>query len=605
MQGPAQGLDDEAIRLLRNAHILRAERRRGATWLELAHDRLVVPVQASNAFWLARNARPLTQSAQAWLEADEDSSLLYVGTQLRESEKQLETDPIAFGELEQQFIHAGKILEAQRRKRRGLMMAGLVTLVLTLATLTAWALNSSSQAAVQRAEAIKQQGLALNALATAQLAEANARFAAENAQFAAEADRKNLEELADSLAALLASQESTPTPAPAAAQTELPNLDSTQVATQIALATPTPNLAATATFAAAQAQLARVQATQTAVANPELYAVIPDIVVSVNDAPSTNSTSIATISAPAKLRVVDVSDDLWINVELPDGRRGWVSGYIVFFEGARSKLPAALHSLLLFERDDLPFVYGEVVSYGGADGDFLLIDPDNEQSGIRWVEVGTNVTLLEEGEGSTSYGSGIWYLVALPDPNGSNQLLKGWLSREVLGPASQPRAQPSPEVSDTVEAAPTVTSFTGISLDLPFAGEFPITQSFGDNPAFYAQFAYDGVPLRGFNGLDFGLPAETPIIAVDDGVVSLADFDPSGFGNYVMLRHEWGESLYTTLDEASVSVGDEIRRGDEIGLSGNSGASAGPHLGFHIRINPYDRTDGWGGFSDPLPYLER
>jgi hypothetical protein len=52
-----------------------------------------------------------------------------------------------------------------------------------------------------------------------------------------------------------------------------------------------------------------------------------------------------------------------------------------------------------------------------------------------------------------------------------------------------------------------------------------------------------------------------------------------------------------------VVQGQAIARGQYLGASGNSGGSTGPHLHFAIRINPYQRTDGWGGFSDPLPYL--
>ncbi len=57
LEGPkeSEGLDNRAIRPLVGAHLVRAERRRGATWLELAHDRLIEPVQASNAAW--RRAR--------------------------------------------------------------------------------------------------------------------------------------------------------------------------------------------------------------------------------------------------------------------------------------------------------------------------------------------------------------------------------------------------------------------------------------------------------------------------------------------------------------------------------------------------------------------
>jgi len=152
-------------------------------------------------------------------------------------------------------------------------------------------------------------------------------------------------------------------------------------------------------------------------------------------------------------------------------------------------------------------------------------------------------------------------------------------------------------------ATPVILSELDIKLSKPFDGEYQITQYFGDNPEFYAQFIYDGMPLQGFNGLDFALFIGTPVKATDDGVVARVDFVPT-FGNYVLLTHEWGESLYSTLEEPVVTVGEEVSRGQEIGISGNSGTSTGPHLGFYIRINPYDRSDGWGGFSDPLPYLE-
>ncbi len=57
LKGPdeSEGLDNRAIRPLVDAHLVRAEKRRGATWFELAHDRLIEPVQASNAAW--RRAR--------------------------------------------------------------------------------------------------------------------------------------------------------------------------------------------------------------------------------------------------------------------------------------------------------------------------------------------------------------------------------------------------------------------------------------------------------------------------------------------------------------------------------------------------------------------
>jgi len=141
-------------------------------------------------------------------------------------------------------------------------------------------------------------------------------------------------------------------------------------------------------------------------------------------------------------------------------------------------------------------------------------------------------------------------------------------------------------------------------LSRPFDGEWRVSQAWGRNAAFYRQFKYDGVPLRGHNGLDFGLPVGTPMLAVDDAEVIRADFDPGGFGNYVLLDHLWGESLHAHLDRVDVRVGQLVDEGEQVGLSGYTGKSTGPHLHFSIRIHPYDREDGWGGFCDPAPFMD-
>lgn len=145
---------------------------------------------------------------------------------------------------------------------------------------------------------------------------------------------------------------------------------------------------------------------------------------------------------------------------------------------------------------------------------------------------------------------------------------------------------------------------TGAFLRLPFVGQFGIAQLWGENPQIYGRFGYDGVPLAGHNGIDFLTPIGTPLVAVHDGVVAEAVFnDPTGFGNYIKLQHVWGESLYAHLDSIGVVAGQSVAGGAVIGQSGNTGFSGGPHLHFSIRVAPYVRGDGWGGFSDPLPYM--
>jgi len=141
-------------------------------------------------------------------------------------------------------------------------------------------------------------------------------------------------------------------------------------------------------------------------------------------------------------------------------------------------------------------------------------------------------------------------------------------------------------------------------LATPFVGSYGISQLWGERPWVYRQFTYDGVPLKGHNGIDFLTPVGTPLVAVDKGVVVDAVLnDPGGFGNYVKIKHSWGESLYAHMEALGVTAGQEVAKGEPIGVSGNSGFSGGPHLHFAIRMNPYVRADGWGGFIDPLPYL--
>ena len=174
-----------------------------------------------------------------------------------------------------------------------------------------------------------------------------------------------------------------------------------------------------------------------------------------------------------------------------------------------------------------------------------------------------------------------------------------------------PTATPTPTI--TVEptataperqATQTVVAPSGISLTKPFQGDYLITQKFGENPEFYAQITYDGVPLKGNPGLDFALPLGTEVLATDAGTVKSVADQPEDAGHYVVLAHSWGESYYFHLDQVKVQTGQMVQRGEIIALSGNSGRAAGPFLHFAIRINPYVRSDGWGGFRDPLPYLK-
>ncbi len=83
----AGGLANAAIWPLVDAHLVRAEQRRGATWFELAHDRLVAPVRADNAAWRERHLSALQRQAALWESRDRPDGLLVRGDELAQVEQ--------------------------------------------------------------------------------------------------------------------------------------------------------------------------------------------------------------------------------------------------------------------------------------------------------------------------------------------------------------------------------------------------------------------------------------------------------------------------------------------------------------------------------------
>lgn len=95
-------------------------------------------------------------------------------------------------------------------------------------------------------------------------------------------------------------------------------------------------------------------------------------------------------------------------------------------------------------------------------------------------------------------------------------------------------------------------------------------------------------------GIDLRASMRTPVYVTADGVVRyVQNYDRGGFGKVVMIMHNYGfETIYGHLDLAKVKVGDVVKKGQVIGLSGNSGTSTGPHLHYEIKyaskiLNPW------------------
>ncbi len=89
--------------------------------------------------------------------------------------------------------------------------------------------------------------------------------------------------------------------------------------------------------------------------------------------------------------------------------------------------------------------------------------------------------------------------------------------------------------------------------------------------------------LKFHAGMDFTCKQGTPIHATGDGKVVFAEYSTNGYGMHVIVDHGFDyESLYAHMSKLEVRVGQKVKRGDVLGLVGNTGLSAGPHLHYEV-----------------------
>jgi len=169
----------------------------------------------------------------------------------------------------------------------------------------------------------------------------------------------------------------------------------------------------------------------------------------------------------------------------------------------------------------------------------------------------------------------------------------------------------------------------------PFSGDYPTVNFFDHDLPFEFlddngyQLTWWGLQYRlgidGHNGYDWSMPEGTPVLAAGSGKVVFASSTPpfacpilgrATIGNIVMIEHQANSATdrlrirsgYYHLSRIDVATGQGINAGDQIGLSGNTGCSGGPHLHFgtalfakgrFIDIDPY----GWNG-PTPDPWAQ-
>jgi murein DD-endopeptidase MepM/ murein hydrolase activator NlpD len=101
------------------------------------------------------------------------------------------------------------------------------------------------------------------------------------------------------------------------------------------------------------------------------------------------------------------------------------------------------------------------------------------------------------------------------------------------------------------------------------------------------------------HGVDSAMPVGTQLTAPADGEIVHKGKSASG-GFTLIIRHEgtWHTAYYHLKAASPLAIGTRVKAGDKIALSGNTGASTGPHLHWELR-----RSRKWGDTTDPVPYM--
>ncbi|MGW8744097.1 M23 family metallopeptidase [Streptomyces sp. WAC 04229] len=154
--------------------------------------------------------------------------------------------------------------------------------------------------------------------------------------------------------------------------------------------------------------------------------------------------------------------------------------------------------------------------------------------------------------------------------------------------AEKPAAKPA-EKSTDAEKASTSDAGTSSGYTSPVAGGTVGTPYHQSGSMWSSGY---------HTGTDFVVPTGTPLKAVGAGTVVSAG--PGGaYGNQVVIQLADGHyAQYAHLSSLSVSAGQSVTAGQQVGLSGATGNVTGPHLHFEIRTTP-----DYGSDIDPVAFL--
>ena len=145
--------------------------------------------------------------------------------------------------------------------------------------------------------------------------------------------------------------------------------------------------------------------------------------------------------------------------------------------------------------------------------------------------------------------------------------------------------EPNPDQQKQIQESQEIKKdyLNRVTPEREWSGQFAAPAEASISDVFGSVRIFNGKTSSPHLGLDFRVPSGTPVAAMNDGTVLLAR--PLYFeGNFIVIDHGQGLlTLYLHLAEFKVKEGDQVKRGQLIGLSGGTGRATGPHLHAAVR----------------------
>ncbi|MGD9704813.1 MAG: pentapeptide repeat-containing protein [Acidimicrobiia bacterium] len=159
LEGPGER-GAAVLRELENAHVIRADSRRGINWYEISHDRLVAPIRASNAAWRDAHLSTLQREAPLWEAQARPAGLLITGSVLADAKAWAAAHPDDVLPVDREYLQASedeerRVVRERRSSRRNKVLAllsttiGIVAVVALVIALLATRARSRAEARTQ------------------------------------------------------------------------------------------------------------------------------------------------------------------------------------------------------------------------------------------------------------------------------------------------------------------------------------------------------------------------------------------------------------------------------------------------------------------------